>query len=102
MGAVLAEPLERDPLGPGVPVQDRVPEVDVARRRPLERLEAVLPPESPAGLGVRLLEKVGLFRYGGASVGFYDRYLFPMSRELDRVLHHVIGKNLIAVARKPG
>src|SRR5262249_3510015 len=54
----------------------------------------------PAGLGVRLLEKVGLFRYGGASVGVYDRYLFPISRELDRVLNRMVGKNLIAVARK--
>jgi SAM-dependent methyltransferase len=52
----------------------------------------------PAVLGVRLLERLNLFRYEGASVGFYDRYLFPISRGLDRALRGVIGKNLVAVA----
>lgn len=30
----------------------------------------------------------------------YDRYVFPASRRLDRALRHVIGKNLLLIARK--
>jgi len=30
----------------------------------------------------------------------YDRYVFPVSRRLDRALRHVIGKNLLLIARK--
>jgi SAM-dependent methyltransferase len=30
----------------------------------------------------------------------YDRYVFPMSRRLDLALRHVIGKNLLLIARK--
>ena len=54
----------------------------------------------PALLGVRLLEGLNLFRYDGGSVGFYDRYLFPISQGLDRAVRGVIGKNLVAVAYK--
>jgi SAM-dependent methyltransferase len=55
----------------------------------------------PAALAVRFLEKVNLFSYGAGTMGFYDRYLFPVSRRLDRVTNGIFGKNLIAVARKP-
>ena len=30
----------------------------------------------------------------------YDRYVFPMSRRLDLALRHVVGKNLLLIARK--
>ena len=53
-----------------------------------------------AALGIRALETFGLFRYNSATVGFYDRYLFPISRRLDRLLNGRIGKNLIAVASR--
>src|SRR5262249_50985428 len=55
----------------------------------------------PAALAVRFLEKLGLFRYSSKSVGLYDRYVFPISRAVDRVAWGLIGKNLIAVARAP-
>ena len=55
----------------------------------------------PAALGVRVLERVGLFRYGGGTIGMYDRYIFPISHALDRVFGHVVGKNLIAIAERP-
>jgi SAM-dependent methyltransferase len=55
----------------------------------------------PAALAVRALETVGLFRYSSDSVGFYDRYLFPMSRALDRVASRAVGKNIIAIVRNP-
>jgi SAM-dependent methyltransferase len=53
----------------------------------------------PAALAVKLLERIGLFQYSGGTVGFYDRYVFPVSKILDRLLSPVIGKNVIAVAR---
>jgi SAM-dependent methyltransferase len=56
----------------------------------------------PAALGVRILELVNLFGYGSGSVGFYDRYLFAVSRQLDRLLKNTIGKNLIAIASRTG
>ena len=56
----------------------------------------------PAALAVRILELVNLFRYGSGSVGFYDRYLFPVSRQLDRLFKGTIGKNLIAIASRTG
>jgi SAM-dependent methyltransferase len=56
----------------------------------------------PAALAVRALEKIGLFRYSSGSVGFYDRYVFPISRALDRVASRAVGKNIIAVVRNPG
>jgi SAM-dependent methyltransferase len=56
----------------------------------------------PAALAVRILEPVNLFRYGSGSVGFYDRYLFPVSRQLDRLFKGTIGKNLIAIASRVG
>ncbi|HJW27319.1 MAG TPA: class I SAM-dependent methyltransferase [Rhodocyclaceae bacterium] len=36
-----------------------------------------------------------------ASVAFYDRWVFPLSRIADRLLCGITGKNLIAVARNP-
>jgi SAM-dependent methyltransferase len=56
----------------------------------------------PAALGVRVLEQFNLFKYGSRSVSFYDRYLFPVSRQLDRLLKCRFGKNLIAVASRDG
>jgi SAM-dependent methyltransferase len=56
----------------------------------------------PAALGVRMLEQLNLFKYGSASVGFYDRHLFPVSRQLDRLFKGTIGKNLIAIASRVG
>jgi SAM-dependent methyltransferase len=53
-----------------------------------------------AALTVRALEKMRLFRYGGSSVKFYDRYVFPVSRKLDFVCRYFVGKNIIAVARR--
>ena len=56
----------------------------------------------PAALAVRILELVNLFKYGSGSVGFYDRYLFPVSQQLDRLSKGAIGKNLIAIASRAG
>jgi SAM-dependent methyltransferase len=55
----------------------------------------------PAALAVRMLEKFNLFSYSGGTVGIYDRYLFPISRLLDLLTGNFVGKNLIAIARKP-
>jgi SAM-dependent methyltransferase len=54
----------------------------------------------PAALTVRLLEKFKAFSYGGGTVGFYDSYVFPLSRALDTGFQHLLGKNLVAAARK--
>jgi SAM-dependent methyltransferase len=35
------------------------------------------------------------------SIRFYDRFLFPLSRALDRVFGAFLGKNLLVTARKP-
>jgi SAM-dependent methyltransferase len=53
----------------------------------------------PAALTVRMLEKLGMFSYAGGTVGFYDSTIFPVSRALDGVFQHLLGKNLVAVAR---
>ena len=53
----------------------------------------------PAALAIKLLERIGLFQYSGGTIGLYDRYVFPVSKELDRLLSPIIGKNVIAVAR---
>jgi SAM-dependent methyltransferase len=55
----------------------------------------------PAALGVRVLESLGLFRYSRTTIGAYDRYVFPISHELDRFLRRVVGKNLLAIAERP-
>jgi SAM-dependent methyltransferase len=52
----------------------------------------------PAALAVRFLERLNLFSYGGGTVGFYDRYVFPLSRTLDCALSPILGKNLVARA----
>jgi len=54
----------------------------------------------PAALCVRVLERFALFRYSPQTAGFYDRRLLPLSLLIDRLLSGVIGKNVIAVARK--
>jgi SAM-dependent methyltransferase len=54
----------------------------------------------PAALAVRVLEGLGMFRYRPETVGFYDRRIFPVSRCLDMAFRHLLGKNLIALARK--
>lgn len=41
-------------------------------------------------------------RIDRASVRLYDRFAFPLSLWLDRLLGRWIGKNLLVVARKPG
>ena len=53
-----------------------------------------------AALTVRLLEKIGLFRYSSGTVGFYDRAILPFSLVGDCFLSRVVGKNVFAVARK--
>jgi putative flippase GtrA/SAM-dependent methyltransferase len=53
-----------------------------------------------AALTVRLLEKIGLFRYSSGTVGFYDRAVLPVSLFGDCILSRVVGKNVFAVARK--
>jgi len=53
----------------------------------------------PASLVVKALERFGLFRYSRGTVGFYDRFVFPLSKALDKCLAPVIGKSVIAVAR---
>jgi SAM-dependent methyltransferase len=52
----------------------------------------------PAALAVRLLEKCGLFSYGGGSIKFYDSRIFPVSRALDGIFQRFVGKNLVTVA----
>jgi SAM-dependent methyltransferase len=54
-----------------------------------------------AALGVRLLEKIGAFRYSPETVGFYDRVLLPASLLGDGTFSRFLGKNVVAVARKP-
>jgi SAM-dependent methyltransferase len=55
----------------------------------------------PAALGVRALEAVSAFQYSPQTVGFYDRALLPFSLLGDRLFSSVLGKNVVAVARKP-
>ena len=55
---------------------------------------------SLAALAVRALEKVKLFKYSGGSIRFYDRSIFPVSRHMDAICRHFVGKNLFAVARR--
>jgi SAM-dependent methyltransferase len=54
----------------------------------------------PAALGVGLLQRFGFFRYSPSSVGFYDKYLFPISRIGDMFLSSTVGKNVVLIARK--
>ena len=54
----------------------------------------------PAALTIRLIEKIGLFRYSPRSVGLYDKAFLPLSLVGDRALSGLVGKNVIAVARK--
>lgn len=68
---------------------------------PVERVEHFDSIGFPAALAVRVLERLGLFRYSGGTVGFHDHYIFPLSRSLDSVTSRVFGKNLVAVAPKP-
>ena len=54
-----------------------------------------------AALGVRLIEKIGAFHYSPETVGFYDRVLLPASLLSDGMFSRFLGKNVVAVARKP-
>jgi len=54
----------------------------------------------PAAFTVRMLEAFGLFRYSSGTVGFYDKVIFPISLTGDIFLSSLIGKNVIAIARK--
>lgn len=51
-------------------------------------------------LAARILEKVGLFSYSAGTIGWYDRAILPISLVGDSILSRMVGKNLIAVARK--
>ena len=53
-----------------------------------------------AALTVRMLEKLGLFWYSPGTVGFYDRTIMPVSLFCDCFLSNVVGKNIIALARR--
>lgn len=50
-----------------------------------------------AALAHRLLARNGAISPN--SVAWYDRWIFPLSARMDKVLNRLIGKNLIAVAR---
>jgi len=52
-----------------------------------------------AALAFKFLAR-GDGRLSTGPVAAYDRYAFPLSRTLDRVLKHVLGKNLFAIARR--
>ena len=54
----------------------------------------------PAAIAVKVLEALGLFRYPPETVAFYDKAILPISLTGDIVLSSVIGKNVIAIARK--
>ena len=53
-----------------------------------------------AALMVRALEGLGQFQYTSRTIGFYDRAVVPLSLLADRALRSLIGKNLVALARK--
>jgi putative flippase GtrA/SAM-dependent methyltransferase len=53
-----------------------------------------------AALSVRLLEAVGWFRYSPGTVGFYDKAILPLSLFGDCFMSNIVGKNVVAVARK--
>jgi SAM-dependent methyltransferase len=53
-----------------------------------------------AGLSVRILEKCGMFSYDSATISFYDRWIFPLSRKGDALFSGVAGKNVLAIAEK--
>jgi SAM-dependent methyltransferase len=66
----------------------------------LERLHHVDSLGFAAALAYRLLNRDG--RLDPAALLFYDRILFPTSRALDRLTGRFFGKNLLAVAHRPG
>jgi SAM-dependent methyltransferase len=53
-----------------------------------------------AGLSVRILEKCGMFSYNSATISFYDKWIFPLSRRGDVLLNGVLGKNILAIGEK--
>jgi SAM-dependent methyltransferase len=53
-----------------------------------------------AAIGVRILERLGLFQYSKSTVGFYDRYLLPVSLISDRAFSKLVGKNVVLLATK--
>ena len=52
-----------------------------------------------AAIGVRILEKIGMFKFSPRTIGIYDR-LVPISLMGDRLLSGVLGKNVIVIAHK--
>ena len=54
----------------------------------------------PAAITVRVLEAFGFFRYTPETVAFYDKMMLPISLAGDTFLSSIIGKNVIAIARK--
>lgn len=65
----------------------------------VERVEYADSLGFPASLAYRMLGGSGVLQ--PTSVAAYDRFVFPASRALDRLLRRWIGKNVFAVARKP-
>jgi SAM-dependent methyltransferase len=65
----------------------------------VDRIEYVDSLGFPASLAYRLLGGDGTLN--PASVATYDRWVFPASRILDRVLNRWLGKNVFAVATRP-
>ena len=55
-----------------------------------------------AALITKLVGYRGKFNLGGSNtLKFYDRFLLPISRTLDRlILHRILGKNIVLVGRK--
>lgn len=65
----------------------------------MEKMEYV----DSLGFLITLLYKAVGSREGSLSpsaVKFYDRFLFPLSRAMDRLFHRAFGKNLLLIARK--
>jgi 2-polyprenyl-3-methyl-5-hydroxy-6-metoxy-1,4-benzoquinol methylase len=54
-----------------------------------------------AALFIRAIESVVNFRYSPGKIGFFDRVLLPVSLVSDKMLSSILGKNVVAIARKP-
>ena len=53
-----------------------------------------------AAMGIRLLERLGLFRYSRSTISFYDKYMLPVSLIGDLVFYKTLGKNVVLLAKK--
>lgn len=65
----------------------------------VERIEYADSLGFPASLAYRILGGSGVLE--ASSVVTYDRWIFPLSRKIDRVTRRLVGKNVFAIARKP-